>query len=99
MFGKLKATAAAKVKLDVGGQLFTTSTTTMKQADEGSPLEILFSGRHGPASDDDEPVFLDRDPALFKYVINYLRALASGLSSITATSPGDVARSARGVAG
>ena len=99
MFDKLKATAAGKVALNVGGELFITSVATMKQADEGSPLEILFSGKHGPASDGDSPMFLDRDPALFKYVINYLRALASGLSSITATSLGDVARSARGVAG
>ena len=51
VFAKLKGTAAAMVQLNVGGTLFTTSTTTMMQANEGSPLEILFCGQHGAAAE------------------------------------------------
>lgn len=56
------------------------------QANEGSPLEILFCGQHGAATGGDTPVFLDRDPAIFKYVLAYLRALAAGQSPITVKS-------------
>ena len=65
------------VQLNVGGEVtFTTSLATLRAADEGSPLEVLFSGRVG-----DVPgrggvaFFIDRDPLGFRYLLACLREL------------------------
>ncbi|KAH3694186.1 uncharacterized protein LOC127861643 isoform X1 [Dreissena polymorpha] len=61
-----------RVKLDVGGHVFTTSLLTLtREAD--SMLAAMFSGRHELLKEEDGCVFIDRDGTHFRYVLNYLR--------------------------
>ncbi|WAR06776.1 BACD3-like protein [Mya arenaria] len=61
-----------RIKLDVGGHVFTTSKLTLtREAD--SMLAAMFSGRHELVKEEDGCVFIDRDGTHFRYVLNYLR--------------------------
>ncbi|KAM7434591.1 hypothetical protein ABFA07_015380 [Porites harrisoni] len=60
------------LKLNIGGQLFTTSLETMKK-DTGSMLHAMFSGRFDSKPAEDGSYFIDRDGTHFRYILNYLR--------------------------
>ena len=60
------------LKLNIGGQLFTTSLETMKK-DPGSMLHAMFSGRFDTKPAEDGSYFIDRDGSHFRYILNYLR--------------------------
>ena len=63
---------SSRVKLDVGGQRFTTSRSTLiKQSD--TMLAVMFSGRHKLVQDEDGAYFVDRDGTHFRHVLNFLR--------------------------
>jgi hypothetical protein len=62
----------SKVVLNVGGKRMETTTTTLRSA-KSSLITILFSGNHKLQQDKDGGYFLDRDPQIFRYVLNYLR--------------------------
>ena len=66
----------SKVKLDVGGTIYHSSRTTLTSV-PGSMLEAMFSGRHAVEEDEDGRVFIDRDGAAFKLVLEYLRSPTS----------------------
>ena len=62
-----------KIKLDIGGTIFTTSLTTL-QRDPNSLLAAMFSGRHELEPDaDDNSYFIDRDGTFFRFILNFLR--------------------------
>ena len=61
-----------KLKLDVGGQLFTTSKLTLCK-DSNSMLAAMFSGRHELTPGPDGSYFIDRDGTHFRYILNFLR--------------------------
>ncbi|CAN6171759.1 unnamed protein product [Urochloa humidicola] len=61
------ATAAAVVTLNVGGELFQTTTATLSHAGASSPLASL-----GPSSPS-APHFLDGDSRLFAQLLSFLR--------------------------
>ena len=61
-----------RVKLDVGGHVYTTSTLTLTK-DQESMLAAMFSGRHSIQREDDGSYFIDRDGTHFRYILNYLR--------------------------
>lgn len=63
---------SSRVKLDVGGQSFTTSLQTLK-LDSESMLAVMFSGRHKLVQEGDESYFIDRDGTHFRHILNYLR--------------------------
>ena len=63
---------AKTLKLNIGGQLFTTSLETMKK-DPGSMLHAMFSGRFDSKPAEDGSYFIDRDGTHFRYILNYLR--------------------------
>jgi hypothetical protein len=62
------------IKLDVGGVRYKTSLNTLIQYPE-SMLANMFSGRHANKSmiDSDGYYFIDRDGAIFNYIIIFLR--------------------------
>jgi len=62
------------IKLDVGGVRYKTSLNTLIQYPE-SMLANMFSGRHTNKSiiDSDGYYFIDRDGAIFNYIISFLR--------------------------
>ena len=54
-----------RIKLNVGGQFFETTTQTLKQA---AYFEALLNRWH-----DQEEIFIDRSPHIFKHVLSLLR--------------------------
>ena len=60
------------IDLNVGGQLYTTSLSILVK-DPKSLLGAMFSGRQRIARDARGRYFIDRDGALFRYVLDYLR--------------------------
>ncbi len=62
----------AVIELNVGGQLYTTSLTTLLR-DPESLLAALFSGRQRILRDSRGRFFIDRDGVLFRYILDYLR--------------------------
>ena len=60
------------VKLNVGGQYFTTSLQTLTR-DPNSMLGAMFSGRHEVPTTEDGSFFIDRDGTYFRFILNYLR--------------------------
>ena len=63
---------ASTIKLNVGGQYFTTSVQTLTK-DKGSMLHAMFSGRFDTKPAEDGSYFIDRDGTHFRYILNYLR--------------------------
>ncbi|XP_069129176.1 uncharacterized protein [Argopecten irradians] len=61
-----------RIRLDIGGNIFTTSRLTLTQ-DPESMLAAMFSGRHNICTETDGTVFIDRDGTHFRYILNYLR--------------------------
>ena len=62
----------SKVKLDVGGIIFSTSISTLCKF-ENSMLAAMFSGRHQLVLSEDGSYFIDRDGTYFRYILNFLR--------------------------
>ncbi|KXJ08368.1 BTB/POZ domain-containing protein KCTD21 [Exaiptasia diaphana] len=63
---------SSTIKLNVGGQFFTTSLQTLTK-DAGSMLHAMFSGRFDTKPAEDGSYFIDRDGTCFRYILNYLR--------------------------
>ena len=61
-----------KIKLDVGGQIYTTSIQTLRR-DADSMLAAMFSGRYELKKESDGSYFIDRDGTFFRYILNFLR--------------------------
>jgi len=79
MVAKMLRDMAEMVELNVGGEMVTTTKSTLCAADKWSPLEALFSGRHGNVP---TPAFLDVNPRLFAIVLEYLRLVKHGVAPI-----------------
>lgn len=60
------------LNLNVGGYVYTTTLDTVTR-DPNSMLEAMFSGRQRIATDTRGNYFIDRDGALFRHVLNFLR--------------------------
>ena len=60
------------INLNVGGQIYTTSLATLTKYSE-SMLGAMFSGRFAAQKDSNGNYFIDRDGALFRYVLDFLR--------------------------
>ena len=87
-----------KVKLNVGGTLFHTTVSTLTSpAAHSSMLHAMFahSGHFPLELDDKGAVFLDRDPQLFRYVLNFLRDGSLPLSSLSSATKLGLLREAR----
>lgn len=64
--------ASEVLVLNVGGTKFETTRETLTKV-PGSFFETLLSGRWNPSLDRDGCIFIDREPAVFGYILNYLR--------------------------
>ncbi|KAM6551910.1 hypothetical protein CsatB_001718 [Cannabis sativa] len=59
-----------RIKLNVGGKLFETTVSTLRSGEQDSLLSVL-SNRPTP---DPNPIFIDRDPAIFSVLLSLLRS-------------------------
>jgi len=66
-----KSQLGPKIKLDVGGTIFATSLTTLTLKD--SYFVSMFSGRWELKPQEDGSYFIDRDPFVFRHILNFLR--------------------------
>ncbi|EGD75412.1 hypothetical protein PTSG_06488 [Salpingoeca rosetta] len=62
----------SRVKLDIGGTVFATSKQTLTKFAK-SFFAGMFSGRHELQPEDDGSFFVDRDPFVFRHVLNFMR--------------------------
>lgn len=58
-----------RIKLNVGGDLFETTTSTLRS---GGPESLLYALSNRP-TDDRSPIFIDRDPEIFSTLLALLR--------------------------
>ena len=63
---------SSTVKLNVGGQHFTTTVQTLTK-DPNSRLAAMFSGRFDMKLSEDGSFFIDRDGTHFRFILNFLR--------------------------
>ncbi|XP_071912777.1 protein ENDOPLASMIC RETICULUM-ARRESTED PEN3-like [Coffea arabica] len=62
-----------RIKLNVGGKLFETTTSTLRSGGPDSLLSLL-SNRSLHHHDPSQPVFIDRDPEIFSALLSLLRS-------------------------
>lgn len=67
------ANSTGIIKLNVGGKRFVTSRQTLTWIPD-SFFQSLLSGRIPSLKDEDGAIFIDRDPDLFKPILNYMRS-------------------------
>lgn len=75
----MKRLQSEKIKLNVGGQIFVTSITTLTK-DPDSLLARMFGPNGTAVPEADGSYFIDRDGTYFRYVLNYLRDLTVRLN-------------------
>jgi len=81
--GVKKMQFPARIKLDVGGKVFTTSLSTLTGVG-GTFFSGMFSGTFKVETDkEDGSIFIDRDPLAFTYILNFLRGQQPDLNNIT----------------
>ncbi|CAB3398944.1 unnamed protein product [Caenorhabditis bovis] len=73
------------VKLNVGGRHFSTSANTLNWIPD-TFFTSLLSGRMHTVCDESGAIFIDRDPDVFKVILNYLRTKQVDLSSISVST-------------
>ena len=69
---KISSNTKSKIKLNVGGQIFTTSLETLT-FEKGTFFSAMFSEQFDTKPDEDGEVFIDRDPKHFPLILSYLR--------------------------
>jgi len=67
-------TFTSKIKLDVGGKQFSTQLETLT-AIGGTFFSGMFSGKLPVRQEKDGSYFIDRDPLVFSYILNFLRGI------------------------
>ena len=70
-----------KIKLDVGGKIFKTSKETLTKI-EGSYFHCML-GSSSWQPDDDGSYFIDRNPKMFSFILDYLRTGDFDLTDLT----------------
>lgn len=63
----------AMINLNVGGQMFTTTLTTLTRYPD-TMLGAMFSGRHALVKDQNGAYFIDRNGRCFEPILDFLRA-------------------------
>jgi len=69
------------INLNVGGTKFSTSRQTLTQVQD-TFFTGLLSGRIQTYKDDNGAIFIDRDPQLFRLILNYLRNRSLSLDDV-----------------
>ncbi|XP_072023843.1 BTB/POZ domain-containing protein KCTD3-like isoform X2 [Amphiura filiformis] len=73
------------IKLNVGGTRFSTSKQTLTWIHD-SFFSSLLSGRISSVKDETGAIFIDRDPAAFGHILNYLRTKELNLHGVDVES-------------
>jgi len=79
-----------QVELSIGGHLFSTTVSTLRNAPHPSLFAAMFSGRHELKRDGNGRIFIDRDGRHFHDVLNWLRDGKFPCPCPTADSPAAV---------
>jgi hypothetical protein len=71
-FEKVSSQAKSKIKLNVGGKIFTTSLSTLTM-EKNTYFSSMFSEYFNTQPDEDGEYFIDRNPEHFHLILDYLR--------------------------
>jgi len=83
MADKLNKTQLGDViELNIGGTRFSTTITTLT-SQKGSFFEAMFSGRWNTKAQKDGSYFIDRDPFVFRHILNFMRQQPLDLELLT----------------
>jgi hypothetical protein len=69
---KVSSQAKSKIKLNVGGKIFTTSLSTLTM-EKNTYFSLMFSENFNTQPDEDGEYFIDRNPEHFHLILDYLR--------------------------
>jgi hypothetical protein len=69
---KVSSQAKSKIKLNVGGKIFTTSLNTLTM-EKNTYFSSMFSENFNTQPDEDGEYFIDRNPEHFHLILDYLR--------------------------
>jgi hypothetical protein len=67
-----KQQTSSIIILNVGGKKFSTSLSTLRSI-QGTFFDTMFGERWNPRPLEDGSYFIDRDPKVFRYILNFLR--------------------------
>jgi len=76
--------SSGRIKLDVGGTVFSTSLGALT-SQKGSYFDSMFSGRWKVKREEDGSIFIDRDPFVFRHILNFLRGEQVPLKELTSS--------------
>jgi hypothetical protein len=80
---KMNQTAVGnRITLDIGGTKFATSKNTLL-AFPNSYLAVMFSGVRDIKAEEDGSFFIDRDPYVFRHILNFMRGHNFNLDRLT----------------
>ena len=79
--GSASRSCSEIINLNVGGTKFTTSRQTLTQTPD-TFFTGLLSGRIMTFKDDTGAIFIDRDPVMFRVILNYLRNRTLSLDDV-----------------
>lgn len=69
---KICQTSKFKVKLNIGGTVFMTTLETLTR-EKDNFFSAMFSEQFNTQPDEDGEHFIDRNPTMFPYILDYLR--------------------------
>jgi len=79
---KTQVDTEGKIKLDVGGTIFATSLQTLKSVPD-SYFSVMFSERWNLKKGEDGCCFIDRNPKVFAYILDFMRGEPLNLEFLT----------------
>ena len=80
---KLDVTVVSgRIRLDVGGTMFATTKSTLTRITD-SFFAAMFGGRFALKPEEDGSFFIDRDPFVFRHVLNFLRGESVKLEQLS----------------
>jgi len=62
---------SSRIKLDIGGTIFAITRSKLLKGD--TFFTAMFAGRFNIKQEDDGSYFIDRDPLVFRHILNFLR--------------------------
>eukprot|EP00697_Spironema_sp_BW2_P013690 gnl/Spiro4/3910_TR1940_c0_g1_i1.p1 gnl/Spiro4/3910_TR1940_c0_g1~~gnl/Spiro4/3910_TR1940_c0_g1_i1.p1 ORF type:complete len:318 (+),score=99.10 gnl/Spiro4/3910_TR1940_c0_g1_i1:34-987(+) len=78
-----RTVVSGRIRLDVGGTVFATTLSTLTRLPNNF-FAAMFSGRFALKPEADGSLFIDRDPFVFRHILNFLRGETVNVGGLSA---------------